>query len=71
MRIETKYKKGHEIWTRFADKATLCKIDDVLIVEDDGLLKVVYSISDLNKRMFGTRFTNELFPTKEDLIVNL
>lgn len=71
MKIETKYKKGHEIWTRFADEATLCKIDDVLIVEDDGLLKVVYSISDLNERMFGTRFTNELFSTKEELLKSL
>ena len=71
MKIETKYKKGHEIWTRFADEATLCKIDDVLIVEDDGLLKVVYSISDLNGGMFGTRFTNELFSTKEELLKSL
>lgn len=71
MKIETKYKKGHEIWTRFADEATLCKIDDVLIVEDDGLLKVVYSISDLNGGMFGTRFPNELFSTKEELLKSL
>ena len=56
--IETKYKIGDKIWTKFGGEAILCKIDDVLIVEEDGLLKVVYSISDLNERMFGTRFTN-------------
>ena len=71
MTIETKYKNGSEVWTRFAGEATLCKINDVVIIEDDGFLKVVYSVSDLNERMFGTRFTNELFSFKENLIANL
>lgn len=69
--IETKYKIGDKVWTKFGCEAILCKIDDVLIVKDDGLLKVVYSISDLNERMFGTRFTNELFSTKEELLKSL
>lgn len=69
--IETKYKIGDKVWTKFGGEDILCKIDYVLIVEDDGLLKVVYSISDLNERMFGTRFTNELFSTKEELLKNL
>lgn len=71
MTIETKYKNGGKVWTKFAGEAILCKINDILIIEDDGILKVVYSVSDLNEKMFGTRFTNELFPTKEDLIANL
>lgn len=71
MTIETKYNIGDEVWFRFADEAILCKIDDVLIIEDDGFLKVVYSVSDLNERMFGTRFTNELSPTKEELLKSL
>ena len=58
--IETKYKIGDKVWTKFGGEATLCKIDDILIVKDDGVLKVVYSVSDLDERMFGTRFTNEL-----------
>lgn len=69
--IETKYKIGDKVWTKFGDEDILCKIDDILIVEDDDVLKVVYSVSDLNERMFGTRFTNELFLAKEDLIANL
>ena len=54
MTIETKYNIGDEVWARFADEAILCKIDDALIIEDDGFLKVAYSVSDLNGRMFGT-----------------
>lgn len=71
MTIETKYKIGDKVWTKFGGENILCKIDDILIVEDDDVLKVVYSVSDLNERMFGTRFTNELFSSKEDLIANL
>lgn len=63
--IETKYKIGDKVCTKFGSEDILCKIDDILIVEDDEILKVVYSVSDLNSRMFGTRFINELFPTKE------
>ena len=64
MTIETKYNIGDEVWTRSAGEPILCKIDDIVIIEDDGFLKVVYSVSELNKRMFGTRFTDELSPTK-------
>lgn len=71
MTIETKYNIGDEVWTRFANEAILCTIDDVRIIEDDGFLKVVYSVSDLNERMFGSRFINELFPTKEELLKSL
>ena len=63
--IETKYKIGDEVQTKFGGEDILCKIDDILIVEDDKILKVVYSVSDLDERMFGTRFTNDLFSTKE------
>lgn len=69
--IETKYKIGDKVQTKFGGEDILCKIDDVLIVEDDEVLKVVYSVSDLNERMFGTRFTNELFLTEEELMANL
>ena len=71
MKIETKYNIGDEVWARFANEAILCKINNVLIIEDNGFLKVVYLVSDLNERMFGTRFTNELFPTKEELLKSL
>ena len=71
MTIETKYNIGDEVWAKFGCEAILCKIDDVLIIEDDGFLKVVYSVSDLNERMFGTRFTSELFPTKGELLKSL
>ena len=69
--IEIKYKIGDKVWAKFGGEAILCKIDDVLIVEDDEVLKVVYSVFDLNERMFGTRFTNELFSTKEELLKSL
>lgn len=52
--------------TKFGGEDILCKIDDILIVEDDDVLKVVYSVSDLDERMFGTRFTNELVKYLED-----
>lgn len=58
MTIETKYKNGGKVWTRLGGEARLCKIEDVLIIEDDVFLKVAYSVYDLNERMFGTRFTN-------------
>lgn len=69
--IETKYKIGDKVWTKFGGENILCKIDDILIVEDDEVLKVVYSVSDLNEIMFGTRFTNELFSTREELLKSL
>ena len=71
MIIETKYNIGDDVWTRFANEAILCKLDDGRIIEDDGFLKVVYSVSDLKERMFGSRFINELFSTKEELIKSL
>jgi hypothetical protein len=64
--IETKYKIGDKVLTKFGCEDILCKIDDILIVEDDEVLKVVYSVSDLDERMFGTRFTNELVKYLEE-----
>ena len=64
--IETKYKIRDKVWTKFGGEDILCKIDDILIVEDDDVLKVVYLVSDLNERMFGTRFTNELVKYLEE-----
>ena len=69
--IEAKYKIGDKVWTKFGGEDILCKIDNILIVENDRVLKVVYSVSDLDERMFGTRFTNELFSSKEGLLKSL
>lgn len=71
MTIETRYNIGDEVWAIFSGVHMLCKIEDValLIFHNDEV--IAYSVSSINERHFGTRFTSELFPTKEELLKSL
>lgn len=68
MTIETKYNIGDEVWAEFAGAPMLCKVMDITMVEDVQYVVVAYTISSIDERAFGTRFANELFPTKEELL---
>ena len=71
MTIETKYNIGDEVWTKFADVPILCKIEDITKMEYKQYELIAYSVSSIDERIFATRFTNELFPTKEELLKSL
>lgn len=65
MTIETKYKIGDEVVIYMSDLPISCIIKDIHFVEDNNVIKIVYSICSKNESFFGTRFGNELFPAKE------
>lgn len=71
MTIETKYNIEDEVWTKFADVPMLCKVTEITVIEDTQYIVVAYTISSIDERVFGTRFANELYPTKEELLKSL
>ena len=64
MEIETKYNIGDEVMIYMDKVPILCIIKDIHFVEDNNVIKIIYSICLKNESFFGTRFGNELFPTK-------
>lgn len=68
MTIETKFNIGDKVWCSFGGAPTRSIIQDIILVEEMDMLRVVYSVSSTDERIFGTRFGNELFPTKEELL---
>lgn len=71
MTIETKYNIGDEVWASFDEIPMLCKIKGIEVIEVEGFLMVGYSVSARDERIFGSRFSYELFPTKKELIKSL
>ena len=71
MTIETKYNIGNEVWASFGEIPMLCEIKGIEVIEVEGLLMVVYSVSARDESIFGSRFTGEIFPTKEELLKSL
>ena len=71
MTIETKYNIGDEVWAEFADVPMLCKVVDIMMIEDGQYIVVIYFISSIDERVFGTRKASKLFPTKEELLKSL
>ena len=71
MTIETKYNIGDEVWAEFADIPIQCVITDIEEIKAGEMVLVAYSVSATDGRIFGTRFSGELFPTKEELLKNL
>lgn len=71
MRIETKYNIGDEVWAEFADVPMLCKVVDIMMIEDGQYIVAIYFISSIDERVFGTRKASVLFPTKEELLKSL
>ena len=68
MTIETKYNIGDEVWAKIADIPMLCKVVDITIDVDEPYIIVAYTVCSTVGRVFGIRYGNELFPTKEELI---
>ena len=64
MTIETKYNIGDEVIIYMCNLPILCIIKDIHFIEDNNVIKIVYSICSKNESFFGTRFGNELFPVK-------
>lgn len=71
MTIKTKHKIGSEVWANFANTPILCTVVDITMVEEEPYIMVVYTVCSANGRIFGTRYGNELFLTKEELLKNL
>ena len=71
MTIETKYNIGDEVWASFGKIPILCEIKDIEVIEVDDFLRVIYSVSAREECIMGTRFSSELFPTKEELLKSL
>jgi hypothetical protein len=71
MTIETKYNLGDEVWANIAGTPMLCKVADITMIEDEPYIKVAYTVCSTDERVFGTRYGNELYPTKEELLKSL
>lgn len=71
MTIETKYNIGEEVWCSFGGVPIRSIIQDIILVEEMNMLKVAYSVSSTDERIFGTRFESDLFPSKDELLKSL
>ncbi len=66
MKVRTKYSIGDIVWCIFADEPMQCRITDVELIETENTICIAYSVSTSNERIFGTRFTAEIFSTEEE-----
>lgn len=66
MKVRTKYSIGDIVWCVFAEEPMPCKITDIELLEMENSIIVAYSVCTINERIFGTRFTAEIFSTEEE-----
>lgn len=66
MEIRTQYNVGEVVWTNIAFQPTQCKVENIELREVEGVLKVAYCVASMNERIFGMRFSNEIFSTEEE-----
>lgn len=66
MKVRTKYSIGDIVWCVFAEESMQCRITDVELIETENTIRIAYSVSTSNERIFGTRFTPEIFLTEEE-----
>ena len=66
MEVRTKYSIGDIVWCVFAEEPMQCKITDIELLEMGDNIVVAYSVCTINERIFGTRFTSEIFLTEEE-----
>ena len=66
MEIRTQYNVGEVVWTVIAFEPIQCKVKDIELWEVEGVLKVAYYVSSIKDRIFGTRFSHEIFSTEEE-----
>lgn len=66
MDIRTQYNVGEVVWTTIAFEPTQCKVEDIELWEVEGVLKVAYYVAAIKDRIFGTRFSHEIFSTEEE-----
>ena len=71
MTIETKYNIGDEVWLMNENKAYVSFIEDVRVKRNSKNTKIEYMVESMQKKDFGLKKEQELFPTKEELLKSL
>ena len=66
LEIRTQYNVGEIVWTTLAIEPTQCKVEDIELWEVEGVLKVAYYVASIKDRIFGIRFSHEIFSTEEE-----
>lgn len=66
MKIITQYNVGEVVWTTLVSEPIQCKVEDIELWEVEGVLKVAYYVASINERIFGARFSHEIFSTEEE-----
>lgn len=71
MTIETKYNIGDEVWFMNENKVYVSFIEDVRVKRNNKNTKIEYMVESMQKKDFGLKKEQDLFPTKEELIKSL
>lgn len=71
MTIETKYNIGDEVWFMNENKVYVSFIEDVRVKRNNKNTKIEYMVESMQKKDFGLKKEQGLFPTKEELLKSL
>jgi hypothetical protein len=71
MTIETKYNIGDEVWFMNENKVYVSFIEDVRVKRNSKNTKIEYMVESMQKKDFGLKKEQDLFPTKEELLKSL
>jgi hypothetical protein len=71
MTIETKYNIGDEVWFMNENKVYVSFIEDVRVKRNSKNTKIEYMVESMQKKDFGLKKEQDLFPAKEELLKSL
>jgi hypothetical protein len=71
MTIETKYNIGDEVWFMNENKVYVSFVEDVRVKRNSKNTKIEYMVESMQKKDFGLKKEQDLFPTKEELLKSL
>lgn len=71
MDIKTKYNIGDEVWFMNENKACVSFIEDVRVKKNSKNTKIEYMVESMQKKDFGLKKEQDLFPSKEELLKSL
>jgi hypothetical protein len=71
MAIETRYNIGDEVWFMNENKVYVSFIEDVRVKRNSKNTKIEYMVESMQKKDFGLKKEQDLFPTKEELLKSL
>lgn len=71
MTIETKYNIGDEVWFMNENKVYVSFVEDVRVKRNNKNTKIEYMVESMQKKDFGLKKEQDLFPTKEELLKSL